>query len=101
MTDTRTAGQEVQVEILNTVRKTQDAVADAIRPRSMPLPSLPYTDKRPKPEEFVASAYDFAEQLLASQRKFAENVLHATTPMPTGKNGNNGTSTRKADSPAK
>jgi hypothetical protein len=49
----------------------------------------------------VASAYDFAEQLLASQRKFAENVLHATTPMLTAKNGTNGTSTRKADSPAK
>ena len=57
---------------------------------SMPMPSLPYTDKLPKPEEFVASAYDFAEQLLASQRKFAEDVLHATTPMMAAKNGTNG-----------
>ena len=110
MTDTRTAGQEVQGEILNTVRKSQDAVVDAIKrwaeavesmTPSMPMPTLPYTDKLPKPEEFVASAYDFAEQLLASQRKFAENVLHATTPMLTAKNSTNGTSTRKADSPAK
>jgi hypothetical protein len=110
MTDTRTAGQEVQGEILNTVRKSQDAVVDAIKrwaeavqsmTPSVPMPSLPYADKLPKPEEFVASAYDFAEQLLASQRKFAENVLHATAPMLTAKNGTNGTSTRKADSPAK
>jgi hypothetical protein len=110
MTDTRTAGQEVQGEILNTVRKSQDAVVDAIKrwaeavqsmTPSVPMPSLPYADKLPKPEEFVASAYDFAEQLLASQRKFAENVLHATTPMLTAKNGTNGTSTRKADSAAK
>jgi hypothetical protein len=107
MTDTRTAGQEVQGEILNTVRKSQDAVVDAIKrwadavqsmTPSVPVPSLPYTDKLPRPEEFVASAYDFAEQLLASQRKFAENVLHATAPMLTAKNG---TSARKTDSQAK
>src|SRR3984885_12016105 len=110
MTDSRTASQEVQGEILNTVRKSQDAVVDAIKrwadavptmPPSMTTPSLPYPDKLPRPEEFVASAYDFAEQLLASQRKFAEDVLHATTPMLTAKNGTNGTSARKADSPAK
>jgi hypothetical protein len=29
----------------------------------------------------VASAYDFAEQLLASQRTFAEDVLKATAPL--------------------
>jgi hypothetical protein len=107
MTDTRTVGQEVQGEILNTVRKSQDAVVDAIKrwaeavqsmTPSMPMPSLPYADKLPKPEEFVANAYDFAEQLLASQRKFAENVLHATTPMLTTKNGS---TAHKAGSTAK
>lgn len=107
MTDTHTASQEVQGEILNTVRKSQDAVVDAIKhwadavhamTPSMPTPSLPYSDKLPRPEEFVANAYDFAEQLLASQRKFAENVLHATTPVLTTKNG---TTARKTDSQAK
>jgi len=29
----------------------------------------------------VSGAYDFAEQLLAMQRKFAEDLLHATTPL--------------------
>jgi hypothetical protein len=32
----------------------------------------------------VANAYDFAEQLLASQRKFAEDVLKATAPLMPG-----------------
>ena len=107
MTETRIAGQDVQDEILNMVRKSQDTVVDAIKhwtdaiqsmTPSMPMPSLPYSDKLPKPEEFVANAYDFAEQLLASQRKFAENVLHATTPMIAAKNG---TPARKTDSQAK
>jgi hypothetical protein len=44
----------------------------------------PFADKLPKPEEVVANAYDFAEQLLASQRKFAEDVLKATAPLMPG-----------------
>jgi hypothetical protein len=107
MAETRTTSQEVQSEILDTVRKSQEAMVDAIKrwaetiqsiTPSIPVPSLPYADKLPKPEEFVANAYDFAEQLLASQRKFAENVLHATTPMIAAKNG---TPARKTDSQAK
>ena len=35
----------------------------------------------------MASAYDFAEQLLTSQRKFAENVLEATKPLLSAKEG--------------
>ena len=107
MAETRTTSHEVQAEILGTVRKSQEVVVDAIKrwadtvqsiTPSIPTPSLPYTDKLPRPEEFVANAYDFAEQLLASQRKFAEDVLHATTPALAAKNS---TSARKTDSPAK
>ena len=36
------------------------------------------SDKLPKPEELVAVAYDFAEQMFISQRKFAESWLEAT-----------------------
>jgi len=60
---------------------------------SIPAPSLPYSDMLPRPEEFVASAYDFTEQLLASQRKFAEDMVEATKPLlgarqaPAGKEG--------------
>ena len=89
MTDTKTVGQELQGEILKTVRKGQEAVvdviqlwADAVQAIKPPLPEvgIPFADKLPKPSELVSSAYDFAEQLLAAQRKFAEDVLHATAP---------------------
>jgi hypothetical protein len=45
---------------------------------------VPLADQLPKPEEVVASAYDFAEQLLASQRTFAEEILKVTTPLLPG-----------------
>jgi hypothetical protein len=45
---------------------------------------VPLADKLPKPEEVVASAYDFAEKLLASQREFAEELLRATIPLMPG-----------------
>ena len=90
MSDTKTVGQELQGEILKTVRKSQDAVvdaiqlwADAVQAIKPPLPEvgIPFADKLLKPSELVAGTYDFVEQLLAAQRKFAEDVLHATAPL--------------------
>ncbi len=90
MTDTRTIGQELQGQILETVSKSQEAVIDALKAWSdtiqsitPPLPALSpaIADKLPKPEELVATAYDFAEQVLANQRKFAEDVLKVTAPV--------------------
>jgi len=87
-----TATQELQGEILKTVRKSQEAVveaitvcADAVQAIKPPLPdvNIPFTDKLPQPGELVAGAYDFAEQLLATQRKFAEDVLAVTAPLYT------------------
>ena len=91
--DARSTGQEVQAQLLDTVRKSQEFTLGAIRawsdavesilPSLPPLPSafpaLP--DNLPKPEEAVANAYDFAEQLLAIQRKFAEDVFRAIAPL--------------------
>ena len=98
MANIRTTSQEVQSEILDTVRKSQDAVVDAIvsagqtrssrSPRPSLFPTCPTPTSFPSPDKLVASAYDFAEKLLASQRTFAESVLHATTkPLTSGKNG--------------
>ena len=93
MTDPRSAGQQVQGQILDTIRKSQEAVIDAITTwtdavrsvtPSLPVPQPPFADKMPKPGELVADAYDFAEQLLAAQRKFAEEVVAATAPLLTG-----------------
>jgi hypothetical protein len=91
--DTRAVGQQVQEEILKTVRNSQSAVVEAIQTwartvqsmtPAMPDVNMSFADKLPKPQELIASNYDFAEQLLASQRNFAEDVLKATAPMLTG-----------------
>ncbi|HTQ87871.1 MAG TPA: hypothetical protein VMK84_00100, partial [Streptosporangiaceae bacterium] len=42
-----------------------------------PSVSVPFAGKLPGPEDAVVRTYDFAEQLLASQRKFAEDLLKA------------------------
>ena len=78
--------QQVQDEFLNTIRKSQETVIEAIKSwveavqsitPKLPSMNVPLADKLPKPEEVVANAYDFAEKLLASQRKFAEDVVKA------------------------
>ena len=85
--------QELQDELLKTVRKSQETVVEAIKTwvdtiqsmtPKMPAVDMPFADKLPKPEEVVANAYDFAEKLLASQRKFAEDVLKATAALQPG-----------------
>jgi hypothetical protein len=91
MTETyTTASQELQGQVLDAVRKSQEMTieaiktwTDAIQPMTSALPpvTLPMADKLPKPQDFVGSAYNFAEQLLASQRKFAEDVFHVTAPL--------------------
>jgi hypothetical protein len=95
MTEARTMSRELQDEVLNTVRHSQTAVIEAIQTWTstvqsitLKLPDLnmPFTDKMPKPQEFIANAYDFAEQLMASQRKFAEDVVKASAPLMAGKN---------------
>jgi hypothetical protein len=88
--------QELQEEFLSTIRQSQDTVldaiktwADAVQPFAPQAPSVqvPLAGKLPKPEEVVATAYDFAQQLLTSQRRFAEEVLKATSSLQPGGNG--------------
>ena len=88
-----TPTQDIQDEILSTIRKSQETVIDAIKTwvetvqsitPKIPSVQVPGADKLPKPQDVVASAYDFAEQLLAGQRKFAEEVLKVTTSLLPG-----------------
>ena len=90
MNTTRLPGQQVQDDILKTVQTNQEALLDAVKAWAeavqsitpkLPAVNPPFADKLLKPEEVVANAYDFAQQLLASQRKFAEDVLKATAPL--------------------
>jgi hypothetical protein len=88
--------EELQNEIMNAISKSQAAVVEAIQKWAstvqsmkpeLPDLNLPFADslniadKLPKPEGVVKNAYDFAEQLLANQRKFAEDVLKAASPL--------------------
>jgi hypothetical protein len=90
MTDPRTATQEMQSQFLDSIRKSQEAVVDALRTWAeavhsvtppLPVSTVPFADKLPKPSELVADAYDFAGQLLAAQRKFTEDVIQITAPV--------------------
>jgi hypothetical protein len=86
-----------QEEVLAATRKSQEAMMAAIKtwletvrtaapklPSKLPQVSLPFTDKLPTPQDAVANAYHLAEQLLASQRKFAEELVKATAPLRSG-----------------
>ena len=107
MTEARTMGRELQDEVLSTIRKSQTAVIEAIQTwtskvqsitPALPELNMPFSEKIPTPHELIVSAYDFAEQLLASQRKFTEDVIKATAPMLPGKDE---TPARKTASAAK
>ena len=88
-----TPTQDLQNEVLSTVRKSQESVIDALKTwvetvqsitPKVPAVDMPFADKLPKPEEVVASAYDFAQKLLTSQRKFADEVVKAAAPLLPG-----------------
>ena len=97
-----------QEEVLAATRKSQEAMVAAVKnwleavrtvtpkvtsvyspltdrlPKLAPV-SLPFTDKLPTPQDAVTNAYNMAEELLASQRKFAEELLKAITPLMPGR----------------
>ena len=86
-TSTGTVTQELQDQFLSIVRKSQEMALDAIKTMvdtvqnvtpKVPSVNVPFADKLPKPQDVVANGYDFAEQLLTSQRKFADEVVKAT-----------------------
>jgi hypothetical protein len=95
MIDINTAGRDLQDEILKLIRTSQDTVVDALQAwtatvqsvtPSLPTVNVPFADQLPKPETVVNGVYDFAEQLLSAQRKFANDVLQLAAPL-TGQGG--------------
>jgi len=93
-TSTSTSTQkELQDQILSMVRKGQEIALDAIKTMvdtvqtitpKIPAVDLPLAEKLPKPHDVVAGGYDFAEKLLSSQRKFADEVVKAAAPLLPG-----------------
>ncbi|HEY3649876.1 MAG TPA: hypothetical protein VGL33_18060 [Streptosporangiaceae bacterium] len=88
-----TTQQELQDQFLSIVSKSQEMALDAIKsmvdtvqtitPR-IPAVDVPFADRLPKPQDVVASSYDFAQKLLSSQRKFADEVVKAAAPLLPG-----------------
>jgi hypothetical protein len=88
--------QDVQEQVLSTIRKSQEMTIDALKTwvetvqsvtqslPSVPSVSLPFADRLPNPADVVASGYDFAEQILTNQRKFASEVLEVASPLLPG-----------------
>jgi hypothetical protein len=115
---TRTSTQDLQEEFLTSLRKGQKTIIGALRiwvdtvttvtPRLLPLTdklpklpnvTVPFAGKLPTPEETVDSAYGLAEQLLANQRKFADDVLALTIPLMSGRHKNGTTRTAPKPEP--
>jgi hypothetical protein len=85
--------QEVQDQILATIRKSQEVALDALKTwvesvqsvtSKIPSVDIPFADRLPKPQDVVASSYKFAEQVLDNQKKFADKVLEVTSPLLPG-----------------
>jgi hypothetical protein len=82
--------QDIQAEILSAIRKSPQTALDAVKTwvetvqtftPKLPQVHLPLADHLPTPKQAVAGAYDVAEALLASQRKFAEGMLETVAPL--------------------
>ena len=88
-----TITQDVQDQILGTIRKSQEIALDALKSwvetvqavtPSLPSMSVPFADRLPDAHEVVATSYKFAEQILSTQKKFADEVLAVTSPLLPG-----------------
>jgi hypothetical protein len=84
--------QEIALDALKTWVETVQSVTQSLP--SIPSVSLPLADRLPNPHEVVARGYDFAEQVLTNQRKFADEVLAVASPLLPGEE--NGKSTQKS-----
>ena len=87
---------EPREELLNAIRTGQQAFVEAVKTwvgtvkavtPQVPSIQVPLADRLPAVEDVVASAYDFAEKLLANQRQFAGELVKATAPLLPGNDG--------------
>jgi hypothetical protein len=84
MSNAREISQKVQDQTLNTVRKTQDAVVEAVTAWNEPAKRVPasadFTKQFPSAAEVIDSNFDFAQRILNNQRDFAHRIIAATAP---------------------
>jgi hypothetical protein len=87
-TATRSVTDDVQGQVLETIRKSQEAVVDALRSWSEAAEQFvpktgnwPGAERLPTPAELVDTAYDFTGELLNTQREFFHKALQVTAPL--------------------
>jgi hypothetical protein len=92
---TATMTEDMREQVLGAVRKSQELTLDAIKQvaetvnaAAEKLPAMPFADRLPlhhlpgvlpAPETVVSGTFDFLERLLAEQRKFADELIKATS----------------------
>lgn len=85
-----TATQELQESFLSAIRKSQDITLQAIKvwvdaaeyfTPKVSYAHLPFARLLPTPHDVVGGSFDFAEQMLASQRRFTDDVLKVTSQL--------------------
>lgn len=79
---------KAQEQTLDAIRESQQTVvhavqtwAEAVEGLVPATPALQFGDNIPTPQEIMTTSFDFAEQLLKSQREFAESLLAAYAPI--------------------
>jgi hypothetical protein len=84
----RDATDDLQGQILDTIRKSQEAVVDGLRSwteaaeRFVPRTGAwPGADRFPTPAELVDATYDFAGEVLKAQREFLHKAIQVTAPL--------------------
>jgi hypothetical protein len=97
MNNTQEIGQKVQDHTLDAVRKTQDAVVEAVTAwaetadkLTAQLPDFAkgyefpefadFTKQFPTAAEVIDANFDFAQRVLTNQRDFAHRIVAATKP---------------------
>jgi len=94
-----TIRQELEDEVLSTIRKSEEVALEALKPLvevmhyvipTMPVVRVPLAGMLPTAHEVVAEVYDFAGHLLADQRRFADEMITATSPLMPGRAGSKG-----------
>jgi hypothetical protein len=84
MSNPQEIGQKVQDQTLDTVRKAQDAVVEAVTAWTETANQAPTSDDFPKQFPTVAEVIDsnfaFAQWILSNQREFAHRIIAATAP---------------------
>jgi hypothetical protein len=90
--------KQVQDQVLDAIKRSQEAVIQAVStwsetvgqlvPGLPDMPKMPLSDSLPKPSELSDQFFDFAQQMLNSQKDFVDKLVaalpgqHKSAPVP-------------------